>query len=108
MDGIMVDDPQVIRDSAGDFSGYSDVVPIRQTQKGVSGTGAGKLLDEETFLQLQKKVDETVGGLCEELLRGNIALRPKKSGQVTACTYCKYKGICQFDLAFEGCRYEII
>ena len=108
MDGIMVDDPQVIRDIAGDFSGYSDVVPIRQTQKGVSGTGAGKLLDEETFLQLQKKVDETVGGLCEELLRGNIALRPKKSGQVTACTYCKYKGICQFDLAFEGCRYEII
>ncbi|WP_269477985.1 PD-(D/E)XK nuclease family protein [Hominibacterium faecale] len=108
MDGVMVDDPQVIRDIAGDFSGYSDVVPIRQTQKGFSGTGAGKLLDEETFLQLQEKVDETVSELCQELLSGNIAVKPKKSGQVSACTYCKYKGICQFDLAFEGCRYEII
>ncbi|MCQ4636495.1 exodeoxyribonuclease V subunit gamma [Anaerovorax odorimutans] len=108
MDGVMVDDPQVIRDIAGEFSGYSDVVPVRQTQKGFSGTGAGKLMDEETFRELQKNVDEKVGELCEELLRGNIAVKPKKSGQVSACTYCKYKGICQFDLAFEGCRYEII
>lgn len=108
MDGVMVDDPQVIRDIAGDFSGYSDVVPVRQTQKGVSGTGPGKLLDEETFLQLQKTVDEKVEELCAGLLKGNIALRPKKSGQQSACTYCRYKGICQFDLAFEGCRYEII
>lgn len=108
MDGILVDDPQAIQNIAGEFSGFSDIVPVRQTKKGYSGTGPDKLLDQETFSQLQKEVDEKVKELCSGLLCGDIRVMPKKSGQISACTYCKYKGICQFDLAFENCRYEII
>lgn len=108
MDGIMVDDPQVIQDIAGDFSGYSHIVPVRRTQKGVSGTGPDKLLDQETFRVLQEQVDKTIQELCRGLAAGNMKVRPKKSGEISACTYCQFRGICQFDLAFEGCRYEII
>ena len=108
MDGIMVDDPGVLSDIAGEFSGYSDIVPVRQTQKGISGTSLDKLLDEETFLRLQEAVDEKVGDICGRLQNGTIEIKPKKSRDVSACTYCRYRGICQFDLAFEDCNYEII
>ncbi|MCI9596967.1 MAG: hypothetical protein HFE75_06670 [Firmicutes bacterium] len=108
MDGIMVDDPQVIGHIAGAFSGYSDIVPVRRTQKGITGTGPDKLLEEEDFRSLQHTVDEKINEICGGLLSGNIEIRPKKSGDMSACAYCQYKGICQFDLAFEGCKYEII
>ncbi len=108
MDGVMVDDPRVIGHIAGEFSGYSDIVPVRRTQKGVTGTGPDKLLEEEDFRGLQRTVDEKINELCSDLLSGRIEIKPKKSGDMSACTYCQYKGICQFDLAFESCRYEII
>lgn len=108
MDGVMVDDPQVIEHIAGAFSGYSDIVPVRQTQKGFVGTGPDKLLEEEDFRNLQHTVDEKITEICSDLLNGKIEIRPKKSGDMSACAYCEYRGICQFDLAFESCRYEII
>ncbi len=108
MDGVMIDDPQVIEEIAGDFSGYSDIVPVRKTQKGISSTGTGTLMDEETFAELQRTVDEKLEEICEQLLSGDISIRPKRSGDVSACTWCKYKGICQFDPIFEDCGYETI
>ena len=47
LDGIMVDDPQVIRDIAGDFEGFSEIVPIRSTKDGIKNTGKGGLLSAE-------------------------------------------------------------
>lgn len=108
MDGVAVDAPEVIEEIAGEFSGYSDIIPVRRTQKGIAGTGPEKLLDETAFRELQDEVKEKVKELCGDLAAGNIRIMPKKSGDMSACTYCKYKGICQFDLAFEDCRYEII
>ncbi|MCB6994063.1 PD-(D/E)XK nuclease family protein [bacterium 210820-DFI.6.37] len=108
MDGILVDDPQVIEGIAGDFSGFSDIIPVRKTQKGYSGTGPGRLLEDEAFRNLQREVDARVEELCDGLVSGSIRVRPKKSGSQSACTYCQYRGICQFDLAFENCGYEII
>lgn len=107
MDGVMVDDPQVIEEIAGDFTGFSDIIAVRRTQKGVSAPG-GALMEEETFHELQKTVEEKVKELCEGLLSGEIVIRPKRSGTNSACTWCKYKGICQFDPVFEDCGYEII
>lgn len=108
MDGVAVDDPGTIEQIAGEFSGFSDIIPVRRTQKGITGTGPEKLLDEEAFQGLQEAVDEKVQELCRDLTAGNIRIRPKKTSSLSACTYCQYKGICQFDLAFEDCKYEII
>lgn len=108
MDGVIVDDPEVIESVAGDFCGYSDIISVRRTQKGISATGEGTLLDEADFIRLQEAVSEKVNELCHDLLAGKIAVRPKKSGNTSACTWCGYKGICQFDPIFEGCEYERI
>ena len=109
LNGVIVDDPNVIRNVAGDFSGISDIVPIRINKDGVvSGTGKDNLLSDEEFAKLREVVGEKVGELCGSLADGSIEIYPMKTRDTSACAYCRYKGICRFDTIFEGCRYNII
>lgn len=109
LNGIMVDEPSVIGGIAGQFDKLSDVVPLRQSADGIiKGTGGNILLSEEDFADLQEKVHNKVGELCRELVSGNIAAHPKKSGDKKPCDFCQYKEICRFDLRFDGCSYETV
>ena len=109
LNGVIVDDPNVIRNVAGDFSGISDVVPIRINKEGlISGTGKDNLLTDEEFESLQEKVCEKVTDICKSLAGGGIEIHPMKTAATSACAYCRYKGICRFDTIFEGCSYNII
>ena len=106
MDGVMISDPHVLYGIAGDFCGTSDIIPISKNKDGEISASPGKLLTEEEFNLLQEAVDETVQKLCESLISGSLDITPKRvKAEMTACTYCTYKSICNFDLAFEGCRY---
>ena len=106
MDGLMVDDPAVIRGIAGDFSGFSEVAPLRMGSKGVSGTSEGKLLTPEDFESFREEVGGAVGRLCADLVAGETAAHPKKTKYQNACRFCQFKGICFFDVEFEGCSYR--
>ena len=109
LNGVIIDDPAVINSVAGDFTGYSDILPLRRTKDGeISPTGKGGLLTEEEFGQLQDAVDAKVVEICQNLADGDISIHPMKTRDRSACTYCQYKGICRFDTIFEGCSYNII
>lgn len=109
LNGVIVDDPNVIRNVAGDFSGISDVVPIRINKEGlISGTGKDNLLTDEEFESLRERVCEKVTDICKSLAGGGIEIHPMKTAATSACAYCRYKGICRFDTIFEGCSYNII
>ena len=41
-----------------------------------------------------------------EIMKGNIAIRPFKEEKRTACDYCEYKGVCGFDPSFSDNRYK--
>jgi len=106
MDGVVVNNPQILQSIAGDFSGSSEVIAISRNKEGEITASSGKLLTEEAFTEFQEAVDETIEKLCASLVSGNLDITPKKiSPEMTACTYCKYKSICNFDLSFSGCRY---
>ena len=109
LNGVIVDDPNVIRNVAGDFSGISDILPIRISKEGaVSGTGKDNLLSEEEFADLREKVGRKVTEVCSSLAEGGIDIHPMKTAKTSACAFCRYKGICRFDTIFEGCKYNII
>ena len=108
LNGIMVDTDEVVQGIAGEFEGFSDVVSLRNTKKGIVGTSEGVLLTEEEFTSVQDAVDMQIDKLCSELTKGVIDIHPKKSGDTSPCAYCKFKGICRFDTRYPGCNYEII
>ncbi|MBO5994190.1 MAG: PD-(D/E)XK nuclease family protein, partial [Firmicutes bacterium] len=110
LNGVMVNDPDVIRNIAGEFDGYSDIVQLRNGKDGItSGTrGEERLLSDEDFMKLKDKVSEVVAGKVAELMRGRIDIHPMKTSERSACTFCQYKGICRFDTTFEGNSWNII
>ncbi len=106
MDGVVLKDPQVIRGIAGEFNGVSDIIPISINKDGEFSASPGKLLSEDEFAAVKKAVDITVDELCTSLLSGSIDITPKRiKTEITACTYCSFKSICNFDLSFPGCKY---
>lgn len=108
LDGIMVDDPDVIKDIAGEFGGFSEIVPIKNTKEGIKNTGKEGLLAEEDFKALADAVADKVKTACKDLSDGKIDIAPMKTKERSACTFCNYKGICRFDTLFAGCSYKIV
>jgi ATP-dependent helicase/nuclease subunit B len=111
MDGVVVNKVSVIDSIAGEFEGKfpqrSVIIPIQKTKDGIiKGNSEENLLSEEEFKELQEQVEQKVKALCSELAKGNINISPKRTGKVTACTYCDYKSICTFDVAFDGFSYQ--
>lgn len=108
LNGVMVDNGQVIDNIAGEFEGYSDIVPLRKGKEGIKATSEGFLLSDEEFALLQKDVDAQVEKLCGQLVRGRIAINPKKTDRESPCTYCQFKSVCRFDLSFPGCNFDVV
>lgn len=108
LDGIMVDDHLVIKDIAGEFEGFSEIVPLRSTKEGIKNSGREGLLSPEEFETLQKVVKDKVGQTVRDLMGGKIQAHPMKTKDISACAFCQYKGICRFDTVFDHCKYNII
>ena len=108
LNGAMVNDPQVIASVAGDFEGFSPIVPLRAGKEKISGTGSDSLLEEEEFQELEEAVRTKAAELCRQLTEGEIDIKPMKTKTGSACTFCEYRGICRFDTIFAGCSYRIV
>lgn len=67
--------------------------------------GAGSCYNFENFLDYVKNMADD---FANEIIEGNISLKPYKMGTKTACTYCKYKEICSFDCKNFGNGYNYL
>ena len=108
LNGIMVDDPKVVREIAGEFEGTSSIAPVRITAGGLKGSPEGSLVSDEEFAELQEAVDEKVQEFVADMLEGVIDIHPMKTKDSTPCDYCGNRSICRFDLMFDGCAYNRI
>ena len=73
-----------------------------------AGQDGAHVMSKEEFSEFAEAFDHTIKELCENFKSGEIAARPKRTGDVTACRYCAYKGICRFDITVPGYDYEKI
>lgn len=115
LEGIVLDDMDMINSMDTEIGGASKVLPIKYVKKNgtYSGSSGGYLFSREEFEELSAQVDRQVDRICREICDGKIDIRPKKEKKKdmegnykTSCKYCSYKSICMFDTAFPGCRYE--
>ena len=115
LQGIMLDDQELLSSMDTELEGSSSVVPVKFSKK--TGTfvpsAGGMLLSEDEFRELTEAVDEQVERISGEICSGNISVSPKREkdrdmeGKVrTSCRYCGYKSICMFDTSFRGCRFQ--
>ena len=105
MDGFTLQQEDAIADMDKEFEDASAVLPISRNKSGELKKSANKLLSQKELDTLLENVEDCIADLCRELREGSIAVEPRKTKSITACTYCEYNGVCKFDVRLDGCRY---
>ncbi|EJO5349236.1 helicase-exonuclease AddAB subunit AddB [Clostridium botulinum] len=108
MKGLILNDPNVIKDMDNIISGISDIIPVMLKKDGDISQGRSSVATKEEFETLRKYVRYTIIEICEEMLEGNIEIKPYKKKDGSSCDYCIYSSVCKFDTEIRGNKYNIL
>ena len=104
-DGLVSDVEDVLKGMDRQLEGESEVIPVKRN-KDQSLAKSSKAVSEEDFDVMLRYVRGLAEQMQERIQRGETGIYPYLLGQKSGCDYCKYREICGFDLAFEGCEYH--
>jgi ATP-dependent helicase/nuclease subunit B len=110
MKGLLLADTKIIREMDRNIEGASLIVPASIKKDGEIGSRSS-VATKEQFDMLRAHVKENLIITCEEMVSGEINIKPykkKDAAQTTPCSYCDYTAICQFDPALKENTYKII
>ncbi len=101
MQGLILADVNIIKkmDTEIEKTGTSTVIPAGIKKDGELNGRSTNAITKEQFKYLQKYIDKTIKQISEQILGGNIDIKPyyNTKNKKTPCEYCKYKSICRFD-----------
>lgn len=103
--GLIVDDGVVPRLMDEQATGYSELIPVQFVKSGSVGGRSSVASPEEMRLLLEFSLARA-GELAERIASGETAVSPYELSSETACDYCAFKPVCQFDPALAGNRYR--
>lgn len=106
MRGLLLSDVRVVRAMDRDADGWSLIIPAAIRSSGLDAKSSAATLDE--FNALRKHIKSVIINLCEDMLRGNIEIKPYKNRNRISCEYCSYKPVCRFDVSVEENSYRLI
>lgn len=93
--------------SVNTVDGKSKLLQVAFKEGKISGKGSNLMLSSEQISNLGefafKKVQQAMNDVCD----GNIQPNPLKESGQSACTYCKYRGMCGFDES-QGNRERVV
>ncbi|WP_163195108.1 helicase-exonuclease AddAB subunit AddB [Clostridium thermarum] len=107
MNGLILKDARLVRNMDKDINGFSLIIPAR-LNKGGDLADTSSVVTMHQFEILRQYVRDTMIRLCEDMLNGNIEIRPTKDKQYTACNYCSFSAICQFDASIKDNKYRYV
>ncbi|MGE5632125.1 MAG: helicase-exonuclease AddAB subunit AddB [Caulobacteraceae bacterium] len=104
MKGLLIADVRLIKEMDNSISGDSMIIPARINKDDTLGRSSAATMEQ--FGLIRKHVRNLLQKLGEEMLRGNISISPYKRKRITACTYCSYLPVCQFDTSINGNKFR--
>ena len=106
MKGLLLKDVDIIKEMDREIDGNSYIIPARINKDG--SLGKSSVASEEQFLALKNHVRDNLARCCTEMLKGDITIKPYKKNKETACDYCIYSSVCQFDNCMKDNSYRVI
>jgi ATP-dependent helicase/nuclease subunit B len=87
----------------------SKIIPVEMKSDGTIGSRSS-VVSRQQFEELQKYALDLIKEISQEILSGNIELRPyyTVANHTSACHYCPYNSICHFDSKLRNNNYRII
>lgn len=110
MQGFVLADVSVIKamDKTIGAGETSNIIPVTLTKDEEISNFKSNSLNKEEFKNLQKAVKKAIKNISEEILKGNIDIKPYNYDQKTGCDFCNYKTICNFNTNIKGNEYDYI
>ena len=106
MKGLVLADVKLIKEMDRDLDGDSLIIPARINKDGTLGRSTSAT--QEQFKTLRKYVRRTLAAIGSGIIDGNVTISPYKKSTLTACSYCSYSSVCQFDTSVPGNSYRIL
>lgn len=108
MKGLIVADIDIVKmmDTKLAPSSYSESIPVYLDKDGNISRSKSSVLDREKFESLQKYTKHIISDISNEILGGNIDIRPFYDNKKTSCDYCEYGSVCNFNPNFKGNVYR--
>lgn len=97
MNGLVVEDPEVIHAMDNEIDGFSNIIPVRMNTKGVISKSQSKTVLKEDMNLIRKFVRNKHQAAGNGILDGDTQITPYKVKEDTPCQFCSYRSICQFD-----------
>lgn len=109
MKGLILADVKVVKmhDKHLD-TGTSKIIPATITKSGEISESKTSGVDKEQFKVLQDYIYKTIKQISNEILTGNISIKPYNKKGKKPCEYCQYKAICGFNPRLCGNVYNYI
>ena len=105
MNGLVNSGLDIIHHLDRDIQKESDVIPVaikdgyvQESRSSVASTGR--------FGDLRRFVNKKLEAAGQDILKGNVELKPYKQAVRTACDYCPYHAVCGFDTKTAGYGYR--
>jgi ATP-dependent helicase/nuclease subunit B len=106
MRGIVLADEEVVQMMDRTLSsGHSQIIPVALKKDG-SFYSSSSVMTLEDWNGLRSMLHRTVRSIGTNITEGNVSIRPYRIGQTSACRYCPYKPVCQFDPELEGNEFR--
>jgi len=95
MKGLLLADVKLVKAMDKQIDGDSLIIPARINKGDVLGRSSAATLEQ--FEMLRRHVRRLLVKIGTEIVRGNVSVRPYRRKKDTACKYCSYMPVCQFD-----------
>ena len=105
--GLLLDDAKVVKEMDKTMETYSLIIPAK-LNKDDTLSKSSSAITEEQFEILRSYVRESIVRLCDDMLKGNIKIRPAKNAKYKACEHCSYASVCQFDTSMKDNNYNYL
>lgn len=108
MKGLVLADPETVRlmdEEMGLRNGYSTVIPVAVKSDG-SFYKSASVASLDQWELLRNYVRTVIRSIGTEIVGGCVDIIPYRRGNHSACAFCSYKPVCQFDPALEGNNYR--
>ncbi len=106
MNGLLIDDPDIIKEMDREMDGNSVVIPARINKDG--SLGKSDVASKKQFELLREHVKNVIAESCQNMLSGDISINPCKNKDFVPCNFCLYSSICAFDSTLEDNNYRNI
>lgn len=107
MKGILSSDMDVVNGMDENIKGNSLMIPVSVNNDGSLRKNSA-VITYEQFDYLRKYVKDTISAICEEILEGNISIKPCKDDKNVPCEYCIFSEVCEFDAEMKESSYRIL